>query len=116
MKHTITITIDVPAGTESAVHHAAYSAIELLNAKTQENASWVHENVRLFGYVAAGQTLPPVVQDVIDRLNEHVKRNRAAAEIVMVALSEITHAMSEADSQWRREQSAIKPSEEQEPT
>lgn len=107
--HKIVIELDVAPGMESSICDTAHHAIVRLDEETQANADRILKHVRLFSHVAEGKMLPPVVQDIVDRLNAHVKRNRMAADCVVIVLSEISHAMSTADSEYRRKQATTAP-------
>lgn len=111
MKHAISIVLDIEPGLESAVSDTAHHAIQLLNERMDRRLNNWHEQANTLQNFTSEKDRHPSIQSTIDGLRDLARRERASTEIVTAAMSEIRHAMSEADSQWRRKQTATEPSE-----
>lgn len=100
MIHKLAIELDIPDGMESAVSDAAHHAIRLLNEHAQRQINEWHRTANVIqGFMPDERA--EAVQRVIDDLRNLATRERQATEIVTMAYSELSHMMSEADSQWR---------------
>jgi hypothetical protein len=106
MKHTLTITIDVPEGMEAAVSDAAYHTDEEMWALSRKETGELTRAALLL-HNATLQDRPAEVQAVIDSLNEQKRRNIAAYRIVAEVISEMSFAMREADRARRKAQAQV---------
>ena len=109
-KHTITIVLDITDGMEASVARAAYMAQEAIGNQSRDEAHALVDAALLI-HNASLHERPQEVQAVIDSLRAQAQLCQHAYTILSMALSEISHAMSEADSQWRRSQTAPAASE-----
>ena len=105
MKHKIIIELDVAEGMEASIARAAYSAQEAIGNQSRDEAHALVDAALLI-HNASLHERPQEVQAVIDSLRAQAQLCQHAYTILSMALSEITHAMSEADSAWRTKQYA----------
>lgn len=110
MKHTLAIVLDIEPGLEAAVGHMAHQAIVALNEYADSEIRSADRAMGLLS-LASGNLPSSEAQSVWNKLRAEAQRIRNARNLVRDALSEIRHAMSVADSQWRRQQTAAEPSD-----
>lgn len=97
-KYTITIVLDVPDEMLAAVHDVALNTIRLLREQTMntlsERANFVTWATRAGDHA-----------ELIAAVKADAKRMSEGVAIVSNALSEITHTMNDANSEWQRRRS-----------
>lgn len=106
MKHTLTITIDVPEGFEAAVSDAAYRTNEEMWALSRRETDELSRAALLL-HNATPQERPAEVQAVIDALSEQKRCNVAAYRIVAEVTSTLSFTMREADRAGRVKQGKL---------
>lgn len=98
-KHTIPITIDVPDEMLASVHDAAHKAIGLIREHVMAELSTTNRLVTMLKD-------DPTSTEVVAVCKEYAERISASFNEVGRALSEITHTMNDANSEWLRSKSA----------
>lgn len=97
-KHTITIEIDVPDEMLAMVHDAAHTAMALLRQDFMQRGQNYRQVAHIMRDDPSGKVLVAV--------KETITRESHALSVVSKALSEITHTMSDANSEWLRSKGA----------
>ena len=109
MDITISVTLNIPDGMESAVNDTAHFAIVALGERMQTKLDFWHSMANQLQVLVPANERPAEVQKTIDTLRQQAKRERAATEIVQFALGEITRASNLADSEYRRRRVVVEP-------